>query len=135
MSPDGQGINPEADIFRYVNFQNSTSQRGQGSDTSEGQPTKRPRPEQPATRQRRHQKQPGRPFGASAPGPHQDTIKTLTKVIIRQEDQLAELRGDKGFCLFLREDPEVSILPALIQISQGLARSPGCSRCDNSSPR
>ncbi|CAE7187361.1 unnamed protein product [Symbiodinium necroappetens] len=118
MSPDGQGINPEADIFRYVNFQNSTSQRGQGSDTSEGQPTKRPRPEQPATRQRRHQKQPGRPFGASALGPHQDTIKTLTKVIIRQEDQLAELRGDKGFCLFLREDPEVSILPALIQISK-----------------
>ncbi|CAE7877426.1 unnamed protein product [Symbiodinium necroappetens] len=118
MSPDGQGINPEADIFRYVNFQNSTSQRGQGSDTSEGQPTKRPRPEQPATRQRRHPKQPGRPFGASALGPHQDTIKTLTKVIIRQEDQLAELRGDKGFCLFLREDPEVSILPALIQISK-----------------
>ncbi|CAE7517259.1 unnamed protein product [Symbiodinium microadriaticum] len=119
MNPDGQGLNPEADIFRYVNFQNSTSQRGQGSDTSEGQPAKRPRPEQPAaTRQRRHQKQPGRPFGASAPGPHQDTIKTLTKVIVRQEDQLAELRGDKGFCLFLREDPEVSILPALIQISK-----------------
>ena len=32
----------------------------------------------------------------------------MTKIIIRQEDQLAELRGDKGFFMFLREDPEMS---------------------------
>ena len=55
---------------------------------------------------------------AERPSHGSDTLKTLTKVIIRQEDQLAELRGDKGFCLFLREDPEVSIIPALIQISK-----------------
>ncbi|CAE7892707.1 unnamed protein product, partial [Symbiodinium necroappetens] len=118
MAQDSQGLNPEADIFRYVNFKNVTSQRGQGSEASENQPNKRPRPEQTATRPRRHPKPAGRPFGAGALGPHQDTIRTLTKVVIRQEDQLAELRGDKGFCLFLREDPEVSIIPALIQISK-----------------
>ncbi|CAE7894335.1 Pol [Symbiodinium microadriaticum] len=82
MNQDGSGLNPEADIFRYVR----AGQR--------------------------------KAFGANAPGPHQDTIKTLTRVIIRQEDQLAELRGDKGFCLFLREEQEMSIIPALIQISK-----------------
>ena len=37
-----------------------------------------------------------------------------------------ELRGDKGFCLFLREDPEVSIPAGPHPDIQGLARSPGC---------
>ncbi|CAE7946816.1 Pol, partial [Symbiodinium sp. KB8] len=118
MNQDGSGLNPEADIFRYVNFTNHTSQRGQGSEPAENQPNKRPRPEQTAPRTRRQQRPPGKAFGANAPGPHQDTIKTLTRVIIRQEDQLAELRGDKGFCLFLREEQEMSIIPALIQISK-----------------
>ena len=112
------GINPETDIFEYVHFANNTSRKGQASDPPENQPNKRPRPEQAPARQRRPLRGGGRPFGTNPRGPDQDTVKTLARIIIRQEDQLAELRGDKGFFLFLREDPEVSVLPALIQISK-----------------
>ena len=112
------GINPETDIFEYVHFANSTSRKGQASDPPENQPNKRPRPEQTPARQKRPPRGGGRPFGANPRGPDQDTVKTLARIVIRQEDQLAELRGDKGFFLFLREDPEVSVLPALIQISK-----------------
>ncbi|OLP94419.1 LINE-1 reverse transcriptase-like [Symbiodinium microadriaticum] len=112
------GLNPETDIFEYVHFANHTSRQSQASDPPENQPNKRPRPEQTPARQRRQPRGGGRPFGANLRGTDQDTVKTLARIVIRQEDQLAELRGDKGFFLFLREDPEVSVLPALIQISK-----------------
>ncbi|CAE7712740.1 pol [Symbiodinium necroappetens] len=114
---NGAGINPETDIFAYVNF---TSQRDRQETPPENLPNKRPRPEQSATRSRRNPRQQGgRPSGGGgAKAPSLETVRTLTKIVIRQEDQLAELRGDKGFFLFLKEEPEVSVIPALIQISK-----------------
>ncbi|CAE7180604.1 unnamed protein product [Symbiodinium necroappetens] len=46
-----------------------------------------------------------------------EAFRTLARLVMRQEDLLAELRMDKNLILFMRTDEE-SILPGLIEISR-----------------
>ena len=117
----GAGLNPEVDIFKYVSFASAATTQPQAHLDPNTQPQKRPRPEQQfLPRGSRNPRRGGGrpPQGAGQKQLSQDTVRTMTKIIIRQEDQLAELRGDKGFFIFLREDPEMSVIPGLVQISK-----------------
>ncbi|CAE7237125.1 Pol [Symbiodinium sp. CCMP2592] len=107
------GMNPDADIFRFC-LVGQESQSSPGQKSKDDKPNKRQRQDPSETR--RGQRRPFAPSSHQKPPPD-DAVRTLARMVLRQEDMLAELRMDKLFICFLRED-EISVLPGLYQVSK-----------------
>ncbi|CAE7524862.1 Pol [Symbiodinium sp. CCMP2592] len=119
----GPSLNPEAEIFRHclpmVGVQGSQGSQGaqgaQSAQSAKSEPTnKRHRPD---PQQRRGQRRPYAAFSQYAQEQHpSEPVQLLAKMIMRQEEIIAELRMDKALMLYFRED-EISILPGLYRVA------------------
>ena len=105
VNDTNMGLNPEAEIFRYVHFGPAGTA-----------PNKRPRPEDGKAQRPPQQRRP-KPQGRGQKTPANQEFQALARLVMRQEDQLAELRMDKNLVMFMRTDEE-SVLPGLIEISR-----------------
>ena len=110
------GLNPDADIFQHCLGWQMEQSHPQGLTTKDDKANKRPRPDPVQQQRPRGQRRPSTPSSAGHSAPP-DAIRTLARAVLRQEDLLAELRMDKMFVLFIREDA-ISVLPSLYQVSK-----------------
>eukprot|EP00439_Symbiodinium_sp_Y106_P048415 s2209_g6.t1 len=110
------GINPDADIFQHCLGWQMEQPHPQGLTTKDDKANKRPRPDPVQQQRPRGQRRPSTPSSAGHSAPT-DAVRTLARAVLRQEDLLAELRMDKMFILFIREDA-ISVLPSLYQVSK-----------------
>ncbi|CAE7619605.1 unnamed protein product [Symbiodinium necroappetens] len=108
-SDSSQGLNPEADIFRHC-LAAAPFPTGAKQDP----PNKRRRPSPHQQPQRGYRRFPRR--GSSDPE-ESELVLALARLALRQETQLAELRMDKGFVMFFKQD-QISILPGLYAVSK-----------------
>ncbi|CAE7594421.1 Pol [Symbiodinium necroappetens] len=107
----GAELNPEAEIFRFCLPQVGAAS---GAPNKADPPSKRPRQD---TQNRRGQRRPFAPSLPSAPAGQSDSIQTMARMLMRQEEIIAELRMDKTLMLYFRED-DVSVLPGLYQVAK-----------------
>ncbi|CAE7773374.1 LINE-1 retrotransposable element ORF2 protein [Symbiodinium microadriaticum] len=111
FSMTGTSLNPEVEIFRHCMTQMG---QGQGAPSKENPPHKRPRQEAAG---RRGQRRPFAPFSHHEPSAPSEQMQTMAKMIMRQEEIIAELRMDKNLLLYFKEN-DFSILPGLYQVAK-----------------
>ncbi|CAE7885924.1 Pol [Symbiodinium microadriaticum] len=107
----GAAVNPDRYCLPQVGAASGTPSKAEPA-------SKCPRQE---PQNRRGQRRPFAPSLPSAPTTQSDSIQTMARMIMRQEEIIAELRMDKTLMLYFRED-DISVLPGLYQVAKEWGR-------------